>query len=131
MKTAPTAIQTNASDLSLAQKIAKHVFICTPQSLPAEAFAKAELHLLDTFGLALASYSQDYAAPSLAGICAAAGQGDCFVIGSTKRLASRDVSGGYTRKILSECTIKTFTCAGRRDVKNIDGRARSNCKSCG
>ena len=92
MKTAPTAIQTNASDLSLAQKLAKYVFICTPQSLPAEAFAKAELHLLDTFGLALASYSQDYAAPSLAGICAAAGQGDCFVIGSTKRLAPRDAA---------------------------------------
>lgn len=62
------------------------------ESLPGEVRAKARLHALDTLGLALASHAQDYAAPSLAGICAAAGAGDCTVIGDERRLAPRDAA---------------------------------------
>ena len=79
-------------DQSLAQRIAQYAFECNANNLPAEAFAKAELHLLDTLGLAFASYAQDFAKPSLAGIFAAAGQGDCFVIGSDRKLAARDAA---------------------------------------
>ena len=77
---------------SLAQRIAQQAFECNANNLPPEAFAKAELHLLDTLGLAFASYAQDFAKPSLAGIFAAAGQGDCFVIGSNRKLAARDAA---------------------------------------
>ncbi len=80
------------SEQSLAQRIAQRAFECNANSLPPETFAKAELHLLDTLGLALASYAQDFAKPSLAGIFAAAGPGDCFVIGSDRKLAARDAA---------------------------------------
>jgi 2-methylcitrate dehydratase PrpD len=64
----------------------------TWQSLPREVREKARLHALDTLGLALASHAQAYAAPSLAGIAAAAGAGDCTVIGDERRLAPRDAA---------------------------------------
>jgi 2-methylcitrate dehydratase PrpD len=62
------------------------------ESLPAEVREKARLHALDTLGLALASHAQDYAAPALAGISAAAGPGECSVIGDARRLAPRDAA---------------------------------------
>ena len=92
MTTERNAAAAKMSEQSLAQKVAQRAFECNANSLPPETFAKAELHLLDTLGLALASYSQDFAKPSLAGIFAAAGQGDCFVIGSERRLAARDAA---------------------------------------
>ena len=92
MKAEYSAATTQEPEQSLAQKVAQHAFECTPKSLPPETFAKAQLHLLDTLGLALASYSQDFAKPSLAGIFAAAGQGVCVVLGSNKRLAARDAA---------------------------------------
>jgi 2-methylcitrate dehydratase PrpD len=64
----------------------------TWESLPREVREKACLHALDTLGLALASHAQAYAAPSLAGIAAAAGAGDCTVIGDKRRLAPRDAA---------------------------------------
>lgn len=64
----------------------------TWDSLPREVRDKARLHALDTLGLALASHAQSYAAPSLAGIAAAAGAGDCTVIGDERRLAPRDAA---------------------------------------
>jgi 2-methylcitrate dehydratase PrpD len=64
----------------------------TWESLPREVREKARLHALDTLGLALASHAQAYAAPSLAGIAAAAGAGDCTVIGDERRLPPRDAA---------------------------------------
>ena len=64
----------------------------TWESLPVEVRDKARLHALDTLGLALASHAQDYAAPALAGIAAAAGAGECTVIGDERRLAPRDAA---------------------------------------
>jgi 2-methylcitrate dehydratase PrpD len=64
----------------------------TWESLPREVREKARLHALDTLGLALASHAQAYAAPSLAGIAAAAGAGECTVIGDERRLAPRDAA---------------------------------------
>jgi 2-methylcitrate dehydratase PrpD len=61
-------------------------------SLPAEVKEKARLHALDTLGLALASHAEDYAAPALAGIAAAAGSGECTVIGDERRFAPRDAA---------------------------------------
>ncbi|MGA2399203.1 MAG: MmgE/PrpD family protein [Steroidobacteraceae bacterium] len=62
------------------------------ESLPVEVRDKLRLHALDTLGLALASHSQDFAAPALAGIAAAAGAGECTVIGDERRLAPRDAA---------------------------------------
>lgn len=60
--------------------------------MPSEVREKARLHALDSLGLALASHAQDYATPALAGICAAAGPGECTVIGDERRLAPRDAA---------------------------------------
>jgi 2-methylcitrate dehydratase PrpD len=62
------------------------------KSLPAPVQEKVRLHVLDTLGLALASHTQDYAAPALAGIAAAGGSGECTVIGAELRLAPRDAA---------------------------------------
>lgn len=64
----------------------------TWESLPLEVRDKARLHALDTLGLALASHAQEFAAPALAGIAAAAGTGECTVIGDERRLAPRDAA---------------------------------------
>jgi 2-methylcitrate dehydratase PrpD len=61
-------------------------------TLPAVVKERARLHALDTLGLALAAHTQDFAAPSLAGIAAAAGPGDCTLIGDDRRLAPRDAA---------------------------------------
>lgn len=62
------------------------------KSLPSQVQEKVRLHVLDTLGLALASHTQDYTAPALAGIAAAAGPGECRVIGDERRLAPRDAA---------------------------------------
>lgn len=64
----------------------------TWESLPLEVREKVRLHALDSLGLGLASHAQDFAAPALAGIAAAAGAGDCTVIGDARRLAPRDAA---------------------------------------
>jgi 2-methylcitrate dehydratase PrpD len=61
-------------------------------SLPAEVRGKVRLHVLDTLGLALASHTQDFATPCLAGIAAVAGPGECTVIGDQRRFAARDAA---------------------------------------
>jgi 2-methylcitrate dehydratase PrpD len=76
----------------LAARLAAFCRQATWESLPAEVREKARLHALDSLGLALASHVQDYAAPALAGICAAAGTGECTVIGDARRLAPRDAA---------------------------------------
>ncbi len=62
------------------------------ENLPEAVQEKAKVHVLDTLGLALASSAQDFAAPSLAGIAAAAGRGDCRVLGTPHRMAARDAA---------------------------------------
>ena len=76
----------------LAASLAAFCRKVTWESLPQEIREKARLHALDTLGLALASHAQAYAAPSLAGIAAAAGAGECTVIGDERRLAARDAA---------------------------------------
>lgn len=61
-------------------------------SLPASVQERAGLHVLDTVGLALAAQTQDFAAPTLAGITAAGAAGECTVIGDSRRLAPRDAA---------------------------------------
>ncbi len=78
--------------IPLAARLADFCHAITWESLPAEVREKARLHALDTFGLALASHAQDFAAPALAGICAAAGAGECTLIGDERRLAPRDAA---------------------------------------
>lgn len=60
--------------------------------MPQRVRERARLHALDALGLALASHTQDFAAPSLAGIAAAAGSGECSVIGEERRLPPRDAA---------------------------------------
>jgi 2-methylcitrate dehydratase PrpD len=76
----------------LARELAIFCRRTTWQSLPEVVKERARLHALDTLGLALASHTQDFAAPSLAGITAAAGSGDCTIIGDDRRLAPRDAA---------------------------------------
>jgi 2-methylcitrate dehydratase PrpD len=61
-------------------------------TLPPKVQERARLHVLDSLGLALASHTQTYAAPALAGICAAGSPGECTVIGDERRLAARDAA---------------------------------------
>ncbi|MBV6271344.1 MmgE/PrpD family protein [Alcaligenaceae bacterium CGII-47] len=60
--------------------------------LPVAVRNKAKVHVLDTIGLAFASLSQPFAAPSLAGIVAAGGQGRCRVLGTPYQLTARDAA---------------------------------------
>jgi 2-methylcitrate dehydratase PrpD len=76
----------------LAAQLATFCHRTTWHSLPAAVQERARLHALDTLGLALASHTQEFAAPSLAGIVAAAGPGDCTIIGDGRRLAPRDAA---------------------------------------
>ena len=78
--------------IPLAARLADFCRGVTWESLPSEVREKTRLHALDTFGLALASHAQEFAAPALAGICAAAGVGDCTLIGDERRLAPRDAA---------------------------------------
>jgi 2-methylcitrate dehydratase PrpD len=77
---------------SLARHLAAFCRNVSWQSLPSEVQEKARLHVLDTVGLALASHTQDYAAPTLAGIAAVAGPGECTLIGDERCFAPRDAA---------------------------------------
>jgi 2-methylcitrate dehydratase PrpD len=88
----PASPKTAAASPHLAAPLAAFCRNVTWESLPREVRDKARLHALDTLGLALASQAQPFAAPSLAGIAAAAGAGDCTVIGDERRLAPRDAA---------------------------------------
>jgi 2-methylcitrate dehydratase PrpD len=82
----------SSSALNLSAQLAAFCHRTTWTSLPDVVKERARLHALDTLGLALASHTQDFAAPALAGITAAAGSGDCTVIGDERRLAPRDAA---------------------------------------
>jgi 2-methylcitrate dehydratase PrpD len=88
----PAPCKTASASPALAPLLAAFCRKVTWESLPREVQEKARLHALDTLGLALASHAQAYAAPSLAGIAAAAGAGECTVIGDERRLAPRDAA---------------------------------------
>ena len=88
----PALRKTPVTSPLLAAPLADFCRMVTWESLPREVREKARLHALDTLGLALASHAQAYAAPSLAGIAAAAGAGECTVIGDERRLAPRDAA---------------------------------------
>ncbi len=60
--------------------------------MPDAVRERARLHVLDALGLALASHTQPYSAPSIDGIATAGGAGDCSVIGDRRRLAARDAA---------------------------------------
>ena len=77
---------------TLAAQLATFCRAASWETLPALVKERARLHALDTLGLALASHTQDYAAPALAGIAAAAGPGECTLIGDARRLAPRDAA---------------------------------------
>ena len=77
---------------SLAGQLAAFCRQVSWESLPSRVQERARLHALDALGLALASHTQDYAAPALAGITAVAGPGECTLIGDERRLAPRDAA---------------------------------------
>jgi 2-methylcitrate dehydratase PrpD len=77
---------------TLAQHLASFTLRAHWATMPAVVQERARLHVLDTLGLALASHTQPYAAPSLTGIIDAGGAGDCSVIGDQRRLAARDAA---------------------------------------
>ena len=77
---------------TLAEQLATFCHDLSWEALPLLARERARLHALDTLGLALASHTQDFAAPALAGIAAAAGPGECTLIGDQRRLAPRDAA---------------------------------------
>lgn len=77
---------------TLAQQLAGFAAGTSWAGLPQRVQQRARLHALDTLGLALASHSQDFAAPALAGIAAAGAPGQASVIGDRRRLAPRDAA---------------------------------------
>ena len=77
---------------TLAAQLASFCRKASWDSLPETVQERARLHALDSLGLGLASHTQDYAAPSLAGIAAAGASGECTVIGDERRLAPRDAA---------------------------------------
>jgi len=78
--------------LTLAQHLAAFSLRTAWSAMPPLVRERARLHALDALGLALASHTQAYAAPSLEGIAAAGGNGDTSVIGDRRRLAPRDAA---------------------------------------
>ncbi|MCA0242335.1 MAG: MmgE/PrpD family protein [Proteobacteria bacterium] len=86
---ASAALQLGAS---AAQQLAAFAVGISWAALPQRVQQRARLHALDALGLALASHTQDFAAPALAGIAAAAGAGEASVIGIARRLAPRDAA---------------------------------------
>jgi 2-methylcitrate dehydratase PrpD len=88
----PKPLPDASSPSPLAAQVARFCHQTTWKSLPAAVQERARLHALDTLGLALASHTQEFSAPSLAGIVAAAGQGDCTIVGDERRLAPRDAA---------------------------------------
>lgn len=87
-----TALPIDSAAPSAAQHLARFAADVSWHTLPARVQQRARLHALDALGLALASHTQDFAAPALAGIAAAAGAGTGTVIGDTRRLAPRDAA---------------------------------------
>src|SRR3984885_13282806 len=77
---------------SLSEQLATFSHNLSWEALPSLVQERAQLHALDTLGLALASHTQEFAAPALAGIAAAAAPGDCTLIGDDRRLAPRDAA---------------------------------------
>lgn len=88
----PAAAAQTTHTPSLSEQLAAFCRAVSWEALPPRVQERARLHALDTLGLALASHTQDYAAPALAGITAAAGSGECSVIGTGLRLAARDAA---------------------------------------
>jgi 2-methylcitrate dehydratase PrpD len=89
----PTAAASSETcPIPLARHLAAFSLDARWAALPHAVQERAQLHVLDALGLALASHSQPFAAPSLAGIVAAGGAGDCSVIGDGRRLAPRDAA---------------------------------------
>jgi len=87
-----TADSSKVPARTLAQHLASFALRAQWAAMPAAVQERARLHVLDTLGLALASHTQAYAAPCLAGITNAGGAGDCSVIGDERRLAPRDAA---------------------------------------
>ena len=77
---------------SLAMGLAEWVAAVGQSDVPEEAIAKAQLHALDSLGLALASHAEAFAGPSLEGVSQAGSRGECSVIGAALRLAPRDAA---------------------------------------
>ncbi len=61
-------------------------------NVPVPVISRAKLHILDAFGLGLASTVQDYAASAYAGVAAMSTGGACSVIGRSDRLDMRDAA---------------------------------------
>jgi 2-methylcitrate dehydratase PrpD len=86
------AVREESMTQTLAQHLASFSLRARWAAMPPAVQQRARLHVLDAIGLALASHTQPYAAPSLAGIAAAGSAGDCSVIGDARRLAPRDAA---------------------------------------
>ena len=87
-----TAASAKVAPPPLAFRLAELCRSTSWDSLPASVQERARLHVLDTVGLALAAHTQDFAAPTLAGITAAGAAGECTLIGDSRRLAPRDAA---------------------------------------
>lgn len=78
--------------MPLAMSLAQWAAATGPDEVPQAAIEKAQLHVLDTLGLALASHAEAFCTPSLTGIANAGSAGECSVLGSSTRLAPRDAA---------------------------------------
>jgi len=86
------AATASADAPALARELSRFACAMRVAALPAEVRERATHHILDALGIGLASHSQSYAEPALAGIEAAGNNGPCTVIGDTRRLSPRDAA---------------------------------------
>lgn len=76
----------------IAHALARFAAALQPCAVPDALRRKATHHIVDAIGLAFASQSFAFAAPTLRGIAAAGAEGDATVIGSARTLAPRDAA---------------------------------------
>lgn len=87
-----STLPTSGSTPQLARELSRFACRVRATKLPADVRERAAYHVLDALGIGLASHSQSYAAPALAGIETAGSSGQCTVIGDRRRLSPRDAA---------------------------------------
>ena len=84
------AVDSAAGSVDVAGRFARFAASLTPADIPEPVLRRAKLHILDGFGIALASTTFDFAQHAANAIAGLAGAGELPVIGMPLRLPIRD-----------------------------------------
>jgi len=80
----------NESNKSISEVLAEFAITLRYEDIPEAVIYRAKLHILDAFGIALASTKQTYSKKTLSGILDIGGKGDYPIIGSNVGLPYRE-----------------------------------------